>query len=451
LVIYFEVVFLLLQFFVQVFVIMAPTKKGKAVNVSDATVEVSVGFVDGVVDDVDVGVASGVMSVVVAEVPEPALLAVVSPEKPVKARRVFCVYNRLSMTFMKAQSKSKAEEYVEISKKLDPERAPNLVVQDFSSFDEMESYFETLIPSGHKDADVEPKEPAEDMIPPAVVAVVPPVGVASSVIKRPSLDAAVLSVPKLLGKRPKLGGRTAASAATHDANLAKYKEAFLSSNTRMEVFHMVMTGASYDVWGFSLKENDRDYWAWKPFVLDKAIAQEATARLFASEGTTMDDLLFSVSAANKRATPRGPNVASTFPIKGGRSMNHQILFGFLPSPSSEESVRKIGLEFANQCEEPRIRGAYAVAMENVMKNQAIIKDCDPVSGTLWKKMSSGGKNIVYCRLVCLSEVVCDDTIEQVMQTLYSQECIGGESSSLWHPNMRELAFGPPASTTEASI
>ena len=62
-------------------------------------------------------------------------------------------------------------------------------------------------------------------------------------------------------------------------------------------------------------------------------------------------------------------------------MNHQILFGFLPSPSSEESVRTIGLEFANQCAEPRIHGAYAVAMENVMKNQAIIKDCDPVS--LW--------------------------------------------------------------------
>ena len=433
---------------------MGPSKKGKAMNAADAAGEVSVGVVDGVVGVVDGGVASGVMTVVLAEVPEPALLAVVSPEKPVKstpARRVFCVYNRLSMTFMKAQSKSKAEEYVEMSKKLEPERAPNLVVQDFSSFEEMESYFETLLPSGNKVSIDLPKQPAEVMVPAAVIAVVPPVGGASFDIKRPSLDAAVLSVPKMLGKRPKLGGLSAASASTHDANLAKYKEAFSSSNTRMEVFHMVMTGASYDVWGFSLRENDHDYWAWKPFVLDKAIAQEATARLFASEGTTMDELLFSVSAANLRATPRGPNVASTFPIKGGRTMNHQILFGFLPSPSSEESVRTIGLEFANQCAEPRIRGAYAVAMENVMKNQAIIKDCDPVSGTLWKKMSSGGKNIVYRRLVCLSEVVCDDTIEQVMQTLYSKECIGGESSSLWHPNIRELAFGPPGSTTEGSL
>ena len=64
---------------------MGPSKKGKAMNAPDAAGEVSVGVVDGVVGVVDGGVASGVMTVVLAEVPEPALLAVVSPEKPVKS------------------------------------------------------------------------------------------------------------------------------------------------------------------------------------------------------------------------------------------------------------------------------------------------------------------------------------------------------------------------------
>ena len=50
---------------------------------------------------------------------------------------------------------------------------------------------------------------------------------------------------------------------------------------------MVLTGASWDVWGFNFKQYDDYYWSWKPNVLEKAILAERRLPLFDDQGTTM--------------------------------------------------------------------------------------------------------------------------------------------------------------------
>ena len=278
----------------------------------------------------------------------------------------------------------------------------------------------------------------------------PPVLRTSSVARTSSFNQANLTVPNAASKRPKLalaGGGAAVSAGTaNDPEMARFKEAMFSSNTHMVVFHVTMEGSVHDVWGFTIKDNDNDYWSWKPNAVEKAIVLEGKYKLFSKQCTMLDELLFNV--ANLRTTPQGPNIAATFQIKGGKSMNKMVSFGFIESPSSEATVRALALEFVKQFEDVRVRTAYTTAMGTIMKSAAIIKDCDPTDGFLWKKLNSAGKNIVYEPLVCLADVFCDNTIENIMQTLYA-EVVAGESPSMWWPILREMAFGPPADLEEA--
>ena len=96
----------------------------------------------------------------------------------------------------------------------------------------------------------------------------PPVLKTSSVARTSSFNQANLTVPNAASKRLKLalaGGGAAVSAGTaNDPEMARFKEAMFSSNTHMVVFHVFMEGSVHDVWGFTIKYNDNDYWSWKP-------------------------------------------------------------------------------------------------------------------------------------------------------------------------------------------
>ena len=81
---------------------------------------------------------------------------------------------------------------------------------------------------------------------------------------------------------------------------------------------MVLTGASWDVWGFNFKQYDDYYWSWKPNVLEKAILAERRLPLFEDQGTTMDAMLQNLRAAPICEVPHGADTPASFSFKNGK-------------------------------------------------------------------------------------------------------------------------------------
>ena len=201
---------------------------------------------------------------------------------------------------------------------------------------------------------------------------------------------------------------------------------------------MELPGSNFDVWGFSLKENDDHYWSWKPHVLDKAIKMELENPIFEKKGTSMDEMLCHVRAANIREVPRGPNVGLTLTLKSGKKMDKMVLFGLVPSPANELRIRETALRFCSQFKNRRIQSAYSMAMDTLMKADSIKKDVSE-GGHLWEKLASATNNIKYSKIVLLNEIFCDHTIEEIIQLNYGYS--GGDSPSMWDRRHYNLAFG----------
>jgi hypothetical protein len=271
-----------------------------------------------------------------------------------------------------------------------------------------------------------------------------PLAVASA---RPAITPRVLAPVedrKPAAKKPTLSFSSAKETGPEmDESMKRYKEALRNSNTKMDVFHLELPGSNFDVWGFALKENDDYYWSWKPSVLEKAIMKEQEARLFEKEGMTMDEMLGYVRAAHIRQSPCGPNIVSSFTLKSGKKMDRMILFGLISSPASEADVKAELVKFVETCKNPKIKFSYAMSMENTMKAENIKKDVQE-DGPLWEKLISGAGNIVYRRLRCLSEVMCDHSIEEIIRLCYGYS--GGLSPSMWDRRVFKLAFGEEEGT-----
>lgn len=238
-------------------------------------------------------------------------------------------------------------------------------------------------------------------------------------------------------EKPKLSFTSNNGSAMSD-NMRRFAEGLRGQNTKLEIFHMVLEGSAWDVWGFNLKHNDDFYWAWKPNILEKAIITEQTFRVFEEENTTMDELLQNIRAAPMRESPRGPNVAAAYVYKQGKKIDREILFGILPSPSTEESVKLAATEILKHFENPKIRQAYACALETTINSANMVADVGE-AGSLWEKLSAAGRNIVYKQLGSLNEIFLDVKIEEIIRVSYG--LTGGEGPSMWNSKLNKLAFG----------
>jgi hypothetical protein len=223
------------------------------------------------------------------------------------------------------------------------------------------------------------------------------------------------------------------------SNMKKYKDALQHSFTKIEVFHLVLTEDSpFDVWGLSLKDNDKFYWSWKPYVLERAFEAERTNRIF--EGETLDSMFFHMRAATVREVPCGPNISHGFVAKNSIKYDYQVLAGLLPRNLSESDVRDLAFKFCENFKNNDVKEAYSTAMESVTNSDKLKRDVAVAGkGSLWAKLASGSNNIVYQKLSSLNEVLLDEKIEEIFRFLYNFEA--SQAPSSWPVEKRVLAFG----------
>ena len=375
--------------------------------------------------------------------------AFVTPERPGGKSRAsspvgaFYIINKETFGHWKFEDKEKAIEFYEITKNFQPDLTTKLMVQDFPSDDAMAIYITALKTMSTPKTTKNPLAASPPAQLPLGLFPAHPAGMrAASATTQAKTKTTndIQAQTNSPSKRPKMGFSTDNDKATPEktASLKSYEEALKNSNTKYQVWHLLLPGSNFDVWGFSLKENDRDYWSWKPAVLEKAIMTEQKHRLFEDENTTMDDMLMFVRAANQREVPCGPNVPASITLKSGKKMDLMILFSLIPSPSNETDVRNAMTAFSEQFKNTKIQMAYRIALENTMKAPSIKQDVAE-NGKLWEKLACASNNIEYHKIDQLAQVLCDKTIEEIIQLTYGYG--GGVSPSMWDRKIFKLAFG----------
>lgn len=207
---------------------------------------------------------------------------------------------------------------------------------------------------------------------------------------------------------------------------------------RVELFHITLPGCEWDVWGFNFKHQDKYYWTWKPFVLEKAIDADHKYKGFEEDGTTMDDLMQNMRAAPVREVPCGANVPAIFPFKNGNHINREVLFCLIQSPSTEEDIRLAAKELFKQFDNVKIRQCYEMAMGNEVRNDNMLAECGP-KGILWDKLKAGSSNMTYTRLESLNHIFLDEKIEEIIRVAYGME--DDKGCSMWPKDVLMAAFG----------
>jgi hypothetical protein len=343
----------------------------------------------------------------------------VTPDKNMKTmtdltaddEKTYYIINKVDGTNMKYETEEEAQEFMDITKEFDTALFHQLVLQPFTSDSQMQRYLQfikTMTPKKpplasipwrphpaspiatipHQNAKVVPEKPSKRVTSrkKQVVSALPK----PAFSKHDSRSTEVASVPvkPVAGTIPKLkflkdkekGGDVKTES------MKRFEDAMKHGNTKLELWHLELQGADFDVWGFNLKDGAVDYWSWKPSLVEKAIDAEQTTPLFSEEGTDMDTMLGYVRAGPIRETPCGANVISAITLKSGARMERMTLVSLTPSPNTENSIKLAAKHLVDQFKNIKIQEAYFVTITTNMRAKIIIDDCQPGSGPLWGKL-----------------------------------------------------------------
>jgi hypothetical protein len=110
----------------------------------------------------------------------------------------------------------------------------------------------------------------------------------------------------------------------------------------------------------------------------------------------------------------------------------------IPRPCTESQLKAHVAEWVKVFNNDKVRMAYRISLNNFMKSEVIKRDV--LEGApLWEKLTAGASNIVYRKIPNLAQVLCDDTIEEIIQKVYGYG--GGVSPSMWDSRDYKLGFG----------
>jgi hypothetical protein len=379
-----------------------------------------------VISDVPILAAGDCLVSGTAKSPPVAVPPVVSPEKEsvpriilqVDAAKVFYIVNLVTKWSEKYASQELAVTAQTTLQRFMPEQSEDYVLKEFDSVGEFSTFMASFYPptAGNDKPDV----------------TVPIAGVFATKRTQLLLDKAEV-------KRPRLAFSSEQASTSSDPGMQNLEKALRASTApSVEVFHLVLPGSAFDVWCFTVKDNVKDLWTWKPVCLEKAIIAEAANPLFASNNTTMDEMLLFTRAATIRETPRGPNVPSQLSYSKGRKLDRMLMWGLCDSPSDEDSVKKLVISFFNNFGNEKIQLAYYLAMQNTLRSDTIISETKP-NTTLYNKLKEAVENIKYKPIGCLSEMFLDETIINIISNTYNYG--GGVSPSMWDKDVFKIAFG----------
>ena len=145
-----------------------------------------------------------------------------------------------------------------------------------------------------------------------------------------------------------------------------------------------------------------------------------------------------ILACPVRAIPNGPNETQTFKSPKGQNIQHWIML--VPMPADIEPskyIPKFISKFQDLCKKPFIRSAYKTGAVNITQHFGLISQVSE-DGNYWSVMDiTTQKDFIIQPNYCLSEVLQDYTIKEVVSLMFGVN----KDFNQWSESVKTYAFG----------
>ena len=191
--------------------------------------------------------------------------------------------------------------------------------------------------------------------------------------------------------------------------------------------------------GLDLIEEDteRTVWTHKPSVwqdLFEGVQEVAKTGQVVAISTMFNGIL----ACPVREVPNGPNEIQTFKTAKGQNIQHWIMLVPMPADiDSSEYIPAFLSKFQALCKKPFIRSAYKSGVIAITQHHGLVTQISE-EGNYWNVLDNAAqKDIIYKSNNCLSEVLLDNTIKEVVSLMFGEK----KDPNTWTDSVKIYTFG----------
>jgi hypothetical protein len=204
------------------------------------------------------------------------------------------------------------------------------------------------------------------------------------------------------------------------------------------VHQLGMQKITQQFFGLDLVEagTERTLWTHKPNIWGGLFE---TVKEIAKKGQieAISDMFDGVVSCPVRAVCKGPNEIETVISAKGQKIQHWIMLIPMPADVDPAGFIQVFLStFHELCKKEYIRSAYKSGVEGLTKHQGLISQVTE-DGNYWYIMDNAfQKDIITKTCNCLSEVLLDYTILDVVYSMFGM----GKNSDTWNEAIKAYAF-----------
>ena len=185
------------------------------------------------------------------------------------------------------------------------------------------------------------------------------------------------------------------------------------------------------------EETERTLWTHKPSVW-QSLFQSVLEYAKTGQIEAISDMFNGILSCAVRAVPNGPNETKTFTSVKGQTIQHWIMLVPMPADiDSSEYIPKFICNFQTLSNKQYIRSAYKSGVNGITQHPGL---CNQISeeGIYWNVLNNAAqKDIIYKSNNCLSEVLQDHTIKEVVSLMFGVT----KDPNNWSNAIKGYAYG----------
>ena len=185
------------------------------------------------------------------------------------------------------------------------------------------------------------------------------------------------------------------------------------------------------------EETEKTVWTHKPSVW-KDLIESVQEIAKTGHVVAINNMFNGIKACAVRAVPRGPNDTKTFKTGKGQNIQHWIML--VPMPADIDFFEYIPAfisQFQALSKKPYIRSAYKTGVVAITQHYGLMNQISE-EGAYWNVIDNAGqKEIIYKANDCLSEVLLDYTIREVVSLMFDVK----KDQNTWTDAVKKYAFG----------
>jgi len=184
-------------------------------------------------------------------------------------------------------------------------------------------------------------------------------------------------------------------------------------------------------------ELQRTYWMHKPSVWQDLF--ESVFEIAANgQGEAIHDMFQGILACPVHASPNGCNEVQTFKTAKEQINQHWIMLVPMQAENvSSEYIPEFICQFQCLCKKPYIRSAYKSGIKGISQHHGLMTAISE-DGNYWIGINNAvQKDIIYESNICLSEVLMDCTIKEIVSLMIDVK----KDPDTWTDSVKIYAFG----------